>query len=91
MTRTAPVYTSAVLHFDADPHGRGWVLTLNARDAQAVEPIGDPRQRVPSHFGNQPPAWAIAEARRYARSIGVRLPARGGWSPRGWAAWEAAI
>ena len=91
MPRTAPAFTRAILHFDTDPHGRGWVLTLNASDAQAVEPIGSQRERVPSNLGSQPPAWVVAAARRYARALGARLPARGGWSPRGAMAWEADI
>lgn len=91
MNRTAPAYTSAVLHFEADPYGRGWVLTLNGRDAQMVEAIGSPRERVPSNLGYQPPAWVVASARRHARAAGVRLPTRGGWAQRGALAWTADV
>lgn len=91
MNRTAPVYTSAVLHFETDIHGRGWVLTLNGREAQSVEAIGSMRSRVPSNLGYQPPAWVVAAARRHARAAGVRVPARGGWAKSGTFAWTADV
>lgn len=91
MTRTAPVYTSAVIHFETDPHGRGWVLTLNGSEAQSVEAIGSMRSRVPSNLGYQPPAWVVAAARRHARAAGVRVPARGGWAQRGAFTWAADV
>lgn len=91
MTRTAPVYTSAVLHFETDIHGRGWVLTLNGAHAQSVEAIGSMRSRVPSNLGYQPPAWVVAAARRHARAAGVRVPARGGWAQHSALVWTADV
>lgn len=91
MTRTAPAYTSAVLHFETDIYGRGWVLTLNGADSQAVQAIGSMRERVPSHLGHQPPAWVVASARRYARAAGVRLPTRGGWAKHSAFVWTADV